>query len=73
MKHLERKQDTQRKIQLGGLIKKSGLADESTAVLLGLLLEAREHLDGEKAHLFHARWRLKGDFALTDEKIRNQD
>lgn len=36
MKTLERKQETRRKIQLGELVKKAGLADEATAVLLGL-------------------------------------
>lgn len=39
----ERKQDTRQKIQLGGLVKKAGLHEEPPAVLLGLLLEAKEN------------------------------
>lgn len=65
MKTLERKQDTRRKIQLGGLVKKAGLHDEATAVLLGLLLEAAESLQGDEAQNIKSRWRLKGDIALT--------
>jgi hypothetical protein len=62
MKTLERKLDTRRKIQLGGLVKKAGLQGEPTAVLLGLFLEAAEFLQDETTK---ARWRLKGDIALT--------
>jgi hypothetical protein len=65
MKTLERKQDTRRKIQLGGLIKKAGLDGESTAVLFGLLLEAVELLQERDAESVKSRWRLKGDIALA--------
>ena len=65
MKILERKQDTRRKIQLGGLVKKAGLDNESTAVLFGLLLEAVESLQGGDAESIKSRWRLKGDIAFT--------
>lgn len=68
MKNLERKQETRRKIQLGGLIKKAGLHEESTAVLYGLLLEAVELLQGDDAETLKAQWRLKGDIAFTKEK-----
>ena len=39
-----RKQDTRRKIELGGLVIKAGLAGESAEVLLGLLVEAKSAL-----------------------------
>lgn len=65
MKTLERKQDTRRKIQLGGLVKKAGLSEESTAVLLGLLLDAAEILQSESAQSRRDHWRIKGDLELT--------
>ncbi len=40
----ERRRDAHRKIQLGGLIVKAGLADIPTNVLLGLLVEGRERI-----------------------------
>jgi hypothetical protein len=67
MKHTERKQDTRRKIQLGGLVKKAELHEEPTAVILGLLLEAAEKLLSEQAPQHREAWRLKGDIALTME------
>lgn len=39
-----RKKDTREKIELGGLIGKAGLRYEKRALLLGLLLDARERL-----------------------------
>lgn len=39
-----RKKDTRKKIQLGGLIIKAGLQDESKALLYGLLLDGKERL-----------------------------
>ena len=67
MKNIERKQDTRRKIQLGGLIKKASLDSETTAVLFGLLLDAQEKLSGEGAQEIRQEWRIKGDLALTNE------
>jgi hypothetical protein len=52
---MERKADTRRKIQLEGLVKKAGLHDEATAVLLGIFLDAFETLQGENGT--HARER----------------
>ena len=68
MRMLERKEDTRRKIQLGGLVKKAGLVDEPTAVILGLLVEAAEILRSVQAIDARSRWRLKGDltFIQTD-------
>jgi hypothetical protein len=43
-----RKADTRRKIQLGGLIVKAGLAEEPSSVILGLLCDARSRLPNEK-------------------------
>lgn len=44
-----RKKDTREKIELGGLIAKAGLRYEKRALLLGLLIDARERLHGNKA------------------------
>ena len=64
MKNIERKQDTRRKIQLGGLIKKVGLDNESTAVLLGMLLESYEELNSLNGEDARQRWLLKGQLEL---------
>ena len=64
MKNIERKQDTRRKIQLGGLIKKVGLDNESTAVLLGMLLESYEELNSLNGEDARKRWSLKGQLEL---------
>ncbi len=68
IKMLERKQDTRKKIQLGGLIKKAGLSEESSAVLLGMLLEAAEKLEGKNATKIRQDWKIRGDIAFTLEK-----
>ena len=68
MKNQGRKEDTRRKIQLGGLIKKAGLETESTAVLYGMLLEAAESLYFENADNPRTRWQVKGDLAFLSEK-----
>ncbi|MCK1326609.1 type IV conjugative transfer system coupling protein TraD [Bradyrhizobium sp. 156] len=44
-----RKKDTREKIELGGLIAKAGLRYEKRALLLGLLIEAKERLHGNEA------------------------
>ena len=62
---LERKAQTRRKIQLGGLIIKAGLSEEATAVLYGLLLEAAEKLQSEDAIIKREQWRLMGDLGFT--------
>ncbi len=64
---------THEKIQLGGLIKKAGLAREPTAVLFGLLLEAAELLSGEQGSTVRARWRLKGDIVFTRENAEKEE
>ncbi len=44
MSQAERKADTRRKINLGGLVIKAGIADIDAMALLGLLVEGRKHL-----------------------------
>ncbi|MCP3477837.1 type IV conjugative transfer system coupling protein TraD (plasmid) [Bradyrhizobium sp. CCGUVB1N3] len=44
-----RKKNTREKIELGGLIAKAGLRYEKRALLLGLLIEAKERLHGNEA------------------------
>lgn len=44
-----RKKDTREKIELGGLIAKAGLRYEKRALLLGLLIDARERLHGNES------------------------
>lgn len=51
-----RKADTCMKIQLGGLVVKAGLSEESSSVILGLLCDAKNKLLSEKEH-----WRELGD------------
>ena len=68
MKNQERKEDTRRKIQLGGLVKKAGLENESTAVLFGLLLEAAEKLQATNSDHVRTGWKIKGDLVFTNEQ-----
>jgi hypothetical protein len=60
----ERRQDTRRKIQLGGLVIKAGLADEEPAVILGLLTAAKRVLFGPNAVDSRRRWKELGDKAF---------
>lgn len=57
-----RKADTRRKIQLGGLIVKAGLSEESSSVILGFLHEAKINLDAQRKH-----WQLLGDAIFQNE------
>jgi hypothetical protein len=63
----QRKQETRRKIQLGGLIVKADLQDESTAILYGMLLEAAELLTSPNASKIREHWHIRGDVAFTLE------
>jgi len=63
----ERRRDTRRKIQLGGLIIKAGLAEEEPAVILGLLAAAQRVLSGAHAADARQRWKELGDQAFTQE------
>ena len=68
MRFSERKSDTRRKIQLGGLVIKAGLENETTATILGLLLDAVEKLQSKNSDKFRNDFRIKGDIALTNEQ-----
>ena len=60
----ERRRDTRRKIQLGGLVIKAGLADEESAVVLGILTAAKRVLGGQHAAESRRRWIELGDQAF---------
>ena len=53
----ERKADTRRKIQLGGLIIKAGLDGEELAVLLGMLTAGARVLNAPNAMESRRRWK----------------
>jgi hypothetical protein len=63
----DRQLDTRRKIQLGGLVIKAGLADEEPAVILGLLTAAKRVLDGPHAAESRRRWKEIGDKAFSPD------
>lgn len=65
-----RKADVRRKIQLGGLIVKAELADEPTALLLGMLLEAQEKLVSDQGATYRENWVLRGDELFTFEQSK---
>ncbi len=75
MKFTERKSDTRRKIQLGGLVIKAGLESETTSTIFGLLLDAAEKLNNSnKQYVDKLRndFKIKGDIALTrDTEMRD--
>jgi hypothetical protein len=66
-----RKADIRRKIQLGGLVVKAELSDESAALLFGIMLEAKEKLDPEKNKKnkqYREVWIKRGDAAFEEHK-----
>jgi hypothetical protein len=54
-----RKADTYRKIQLGGLVIKSGMGDQPPAVILGALIEALQQMQSDPDRA--ARYKALGD------------
>ena len=64
MSTAERKADTRRKIQLGGLIVKAGLAAEEPSVLLGMLTAGARVLRGPNAPDSRRRWKEIGNQAF---------
>jgi hypothetical protein len=60
----DRKAETRRKIQLGGLIIKAGLAAEEPAVLLGMLTTGARVLRTPNAADSRRRWKEIGDRAF---------
>ena len=60
----QRRQDTRRKIALGGLVIKAGLEHEEPAVILGALVSAAKVLAAANGEENRARWRERGDLAF---------
>jgi conjugative transfer protein TraD len=60
----ERKLDTRRKIQFGGLVIKAGLGAEDLAVILGMLMVAARVLSGQNAAEARRRWKEIGERAF---------
>ncbi|MGE0854137.1 MAG: conjugal transfer protein TraD [Hyphomicrobiaceae bacterium] len=61
-----RKADTYRKIQLGGLVIKSGMAEHEPAVILGALIEALQQLQSDANHA--ARYKALGDASFRQRQ-----
>ncbi|MGI4745730.1 MAG: conjugal transfer protein TraD [Janthinobacterium lividum] len=62
----ERKRDTRNKIQLGGLVIKAGLAEEETAIILGILILAFEAISGPEGEVAKRRFRRVGDRVFSE-------
>ena len=62
----ERKADTRAKIMLGGLVVKAGLAEEDSAVILGILTLAADALHRPDGEIARRRFRRAGDQAFSD-------
>jgi len=63
----ERKADTRAKIMLGGLVVKAGLAEEDSAVILGILVQAADALAGPDGERARRRFRRAGDQAFSED------
>ncbi|CAM4458387.1 MAG: hypothetical protein LEGION0398_MBIBDBAK_00848 [Legionellaceae bacterium] len=63
-----RQVDTRRKIELGGLIVKAKLDEESSSVILGLLMEAKEKLHDVNGEKFRQQWQIKGQREFEKSK-----
>jgi hypothetical protein len=61
------REDARRKIQLGGLVIKSGMADYPASVILGALTLAAGALKGPNADAAKARFEAAGDEAFSDD------
>jgi hypothetical protein len=64
MTALQRTVETRRSFQLGGLIVKAGLAEEETAVLLGMLTAGARVLHARNAEESRRRWKELGERML---------
>jgi hypothetical protein len=62
-----RREDARRKIQLGGLVIKSGMADYPASVILGALTLAAGALKGPNADAAKARFEAAGDEVFSDD------
>lgn len=63
-----RKEDARRKIQLGGLVIKSGMADYPASVILGALSLAAGALNGPNSDAIKARFTAAGDKVFSDDR-----
>ncbi|MFN7102157.1 MAG: conjugal transfer protein TraD [Pseudorhizobium sp.] len=60
-----RKEDTRRKIELGGLVIKAGLSELDRAVILGALLDAANRLQGENGDAIRDQFADSGRRAMN--------
>jgi Conjugal transfer protein TraD len=65
-----RKTDTYRKIQLGGLVIKSGMAGQPPTVILGALIEALQRMQSDRSHA--ARYKVLGDASFARGQGRDE-
>ena len=65
LKLKERKADTRRKIQLGGLVIKANIADEAAAVILGILIDAAQEMGANEQ--LKENYRASGDAASKED------
>jgi hypothetical protein len=61
----ERKRDTRRKIQFGGLVIKAGLGSEELAVILGMLSAGGRVLKSQTGAEARRRWKELGERAFS--------
>ncbi len=67
----QRKQDTRRKIQMGGLVIKAGLDSlhhEDKAILLGILVDAAEKIGSAERNSYIAHYKELGEKAFALEE-----
>lgn len=62
-----RREDARRKIQLGGLVIKAGMADYPASVILGALALAVGALKGQNSEAAMARFEATGDQIFSDD------
>lgn len=63
-----RREDTRRKIQLGGLVIKSGMAHYPASVILGALTLAASALNGPNAGATKACFEAAGNEAFSNDR-----
>lgn len=68
-----RAEDARKKIELGGLVIKSGLGEEDKNIILGILMEGIENLHSENNLSFKKRYKEKGDIKFKlDQELKSQ-
>lgn len=60
-----RKEDTRRKIELGGLVIKAGLSELDRAVIFGALLDAANRLQGDNGDVVRDQFKDSGQRAMN--------